>query len=150
MWLEADKNPAESNTCTQINTYVRVYGLLRTQNNRHILILRMHPLEDLNDLTCHFMEVMYFMLRANKPEIEFTLPIDASTNDNTMSGMSSEQMAILEIVRSANDAECGIEKRDILVKVPKHIKPRVDEILEFLLCEGHIYTTSSEEFFKAT
>jgi len=48
------------------------------------------------------------------------------------------------------ESECGIEKRDILVKVPKHIIPRINEILDFLLCEGHIYTTSSEDFFKAT
>lgn len=152
MWLEADKNPEESNSCTQINTYVRIFGLIRTQNHqRHVLILRMYPLEDLNELTCHFMEVMHFILNANKPAEESTLPTTNSLMiDNTMSGMSSEQMAVLEIVRSANEAECGIEKRDILVKVPKHIIPRMDEILDFLLCEGHIYTTSSEDFFKAT
>jgi len=114
MWLEADKNPAESNSCTQINTYVRVHGLIRTQNNqRHVLILRMHPLEDLNDLTCHFMEVMYFILKASKPAEELTLPTNTSNSlmiDNTMSGMSPEQMAVLEVVRSANESECGIEK----------------------------------------
>ncbi|KYM89297.1 Replication protein A 32 kDa subunit [Atta colombica] len=152
MWLEADKNPAECNTCTQINTYVRVYGLIRTQNNqRHVLILRMYPLEDLNDLTCHFMEVMYVILKASKPAEETNLPSNSSLMvDNTMSGMSSEQVAVLEVVRSANEAECGIEKRDILAQVPKHIISRLDEILDFLLCEGHIYTTSSEDFFKAT
>jgi len=152
MWLEADKNPAESNTCTQINTYVRVYGLIRTQNNqRHVLILRMYPLEDLNDLTCHFMEVMYVILKASKPAEETNLPSNSSLMvDNTMSGMSPEQVAVLEVVRSANEAECGIEKRDILAQVPKHIISRLDEILDFLLCEGHIYTTSSEDFFKAT
>jgi len=154
MWLEADKNPAESNSCTQTNIYVRVHGLIRTQNNqRHVLILRMHPLEDLNDLTCHFMEVMYFILKASKPAEELALPTNTSNSlmiDNTMSGMSPEQMAVLEVVRSANESECGIEKRDILVQVPKHIIPRINEILDFLLCEGHIYTTSSEDFFKAT
>ncbi|XP_071628263.1 replication protein A 32 kDa subunit [Temnothorax longispinosus] len=152
-WIEADKNPAEINCSMEVNTYVRVYGLIRTQNNqRHLLILRMLPLEDLNELTVHFMEVMYVILRAKKPaeERESILPTNNSLTDNTMSGMSREQIAVLEVVRSANEAECGIEKRDILVKVPKHIIPRVDEILEFLLCEGHIYTTSSEDFFKAT
>ncbi|XP_011864060.1 PREDICTED: replication protein A 32 kDa subunit [Vollenhovia emeryi] len=153
MWLEADKNLAESNSCTEVNTYVRVYGLLRTQSNqRHVLILRMHPLEDLNDLTCHFMEVMYFILKAKKPVEESTAYTDNSlVMDSTMSsGMSSEQMAVLNVVRSANESECGIEKREILVQVPKHIVSRVNEILDFLLCEGHIYTTTSEDFFKAT
>lgn len=150
MWLEADKNPTE-NLCTQVNTYVRVYGLLRNQNNQqHVLILRMHPVEDLNELTCHFMEVMYFILKAKKPAEESALPPHQTTFDNTMSGMSADQVAVLEIVRSANEAECGIEKRDILPRVPKHVTPRLDEILDFLLCEGHIYTTSSEDFFKAT
>lgn len=149
MWLEADKNPAD-NICTQVNTYVRVYGLLRNQNNQqHVLILRMYPLEDLNELTSHFMEVIYFILKANKPAEESTAP-PTLTFDSTMSGMSAEQVAVLEIVRSANEAECGIEKRDILTQVPKHVVSRLDEILDFLLCEGHIYTTSSEDFFKAT
>lgn len=148
MWLEADKNPTES-ICTQVNTYVRVYGLLRNQNNQqHVLILRMHPLEDLNELTCHFMEVMYFILKAKKPVEDSSLP--QTTFDSTMSGMSPDQVAVLEIVRSSNEAECGIEKRDILTRLPKHVIPRIDEILDFLLCEGHIYTTSSEDFFKAT
>lgn len=150
MWLEADKNPAESNTCTQVNTYVRVCGLLRNQNNqRQLLILRMYPLEDLNELTHHFLEVMYFILSAGKPAEEFNAPTTIMS-DHTMSGMSPEQVSVLEIVRSANDAECGIEKRDILSRVPKHVISRLDEILDFLLCEGHIYTTSSEDFFKAT
>lgn len=149
MWLEADKNPVD-NICTQVNTYVRIYGLLRSQNNQqHVLILRMHPVEDLNELTCHFMEVIYFILKAKKPSEEST-SISTVTFDNTMSGMSAEQVTVLEIVRSANEAECGIEKRDILRQVPKHVVSRLDEILDFLLCEGHIYTTSSEDFFKAT
>ncbi|KAL6264464.1 hypothetical protein P5V15_004572 [Pogonomyrmex californicus] len=151
MWLEADKNPAESNNCTQINTYVRVYGLLRIQNNqRHVLILRMQPLEDLNELTCHFMDVIYFIVSANKPIEESALSTNTIMSDNTMSGMSPEQMAVLKVVRSANETECGIEKRDILAEIPRHIVSRLDEILDFLLCEGHIYTTSSEDFFKAT
>lgn len=152
MWLEADKNPAET-PCTQLNTYARIYGLVRSQNNqRHVLILRMYPIEDLNELTCHFMEVMYFILSASKSEKEPNVSNTSNIimSDSTMSGMSPEQATILEIVRSANESECGIEKRDILAQIPKHIVPRVDEILDFLLCEGHIYTTSSEDFFKAT
>lgn len=147
MWLEADKNSGED---ILVNTYVRVYGLIRDQNNqRNVLILRIYPLEDLNELTCHFMEVIHFMLMFNKPAEETTTS-NMMTYDNTMSGMTSEQMTVLEIVRSANDSETGVEKRNILTKLPKHFVPRLDEILDFLLCEGHIYTTSSEDFFKAT
>lgn len=151
MWLEADRNPAE-NICVQLNTYARVYGLIRNQNNqRHVLILRMYPVEDLNEVTCHFVEVMYLILSASKQKSEKEPDASNALNyDNTMSGMSPDQVAILEIVRSANDSECGIEKRHILNQMPQHIKPRIDEILDFLLCEGHIYTTSSEDFFKAT
>lgn len=148
MWLEADRNPAED---IQINTYVRIHGLTREQSNqRQVLILRIHPLEDLNELTCHFMEVMYFILKSNKP-VEENMPQQAIKYENTMSGMTMQQIKILEIIRSANDAECGIEKSNILAQVPKPITPQVvDDILEFLLSEGHIYTTSSEDVFKAT
>ncbi|EZA56705.1 hypothetical protein DMN91_000821 [Ooceraea biroi] len=155
MWLEADKNPTESNACTQVDAYVRVYGLLRNQNNqRQLLILRMYPLEDLNELTHHFLEVTYFILSTGKPTEEYNAGNAGNAiqgmSDHTMSGMSSEQVTVLEIVRSAKNAECGIEKRDILSQAPKHVIPRLDDILDFLLCEGHIYTTSSEDFFKAT
>lgn len=149
MWLEADKNTGED---ILVNTYVRVHGLIRDQNNqRNILILRIYPLEDLNELTCHFVEVIYFMLMFSKPAEE-SAASNMMVYDNTMSGMTPEQMKVLEIVRSADDGECGIEKRVILTKIPKdkHIASRLDEILDFLLCEGHIYTTSSEDFFKAT
>lgn len=150
MWLEADKPPVGN---VQINTYVRVHGLIRDQNNkRHLLILSIRPLEDLNELPCHFLEVMRFTLEAKKlaegPDVQPST--DTVAFDSTMTGMSSEQMTVLEIVRSANDVECGIEKRDILTKLPKNIVSRLEEILDFLLSEGHIYTTSSEDFFKAT
>ncbi|XP_014478389.1 PREDICTED: replication protein A 32 kDa subunit [Dinoponera quadriceps] len=148
MWLEADKNAVED---IQIDTYVRVHGLIRDQNNqRHVLILRIYPLQNLNHLTCHFMEVIHFMLNCNKSVGESAAEPNALTFDNTMSGMSPEQMTVLEIVRSAHDSDCGIEKRDIITKLPKHVISRLDEILDFLSCEGHIYTTSSEDFFKAT
>ncbi|XP_020285799.1 replication protein A 32 kDa subunit [Pseudomyrmex gracilis] len=150
MWLEADKNPAETNY-PEVNTYVQLYGLIRNQNNQQqLLILRMFPLEDLNELTYHFLEVIYFILKASEKSGESETVSNAVISDYAMSGMSPEQVAVLEIVRSANDAECGIEKQNILKKVPKHIVSRLDEILEFLLCEGHIYTTSSEDVFKAT
>lgn len=150
MWLEADKNPAETNY-PEVNTYVRLYGLIRNQNNqRQLLILRMFPLEDLNELTCHFLEVIYLILKAGKQSDVSETVSNAVISDYTMSGMSPEQVAVLEIVRSANDAECGIEKHNILKQLPKHIVSRLDEILEFLLCEGHVYTTSSEDVFKAT
>ncbi|TGZ49582.1 Uncharacterized protein DBV15_02036 [Temnothorax longispinosus] len=135
-WIEADKNPAEINCSMEVNTYVRVYGLIRTQNNqRHLLILRMLPLEDLNELTVHFMEVMYVILRAKKPaeERESILPTNNSLTDNTMSGMSREQIAVLEVVRSANEAECGIEKRDILGKCSlKEQLPTLRLLLDFM------------------
>ncbi|XP_032687952.1 replication protein A 32 kDa subunit-A [Odontomachus brunneus] len=148
MWLEADKNARED---ILVNTYVRVHGLIRDQHNqRNVLILRIYPLEDLNELTCHFVEVIYFMLMFNKPTEESSAAPNMVVYDNTMSGMTPEQMMVLEVVRSADDGECGIEKRIILTKIPKHVVSRLDEILDFLLCEGHIYTTSSEDFFKAT
>lgn len=152
MWLEANKEPEDN---IKINTYARIYGLIREQNHqRHILILRIFPIEDLNDLTCHFLEVMHFMLLSNVPVDQFAAMSNDNANtlmcDNTVSGMTPNQVMVLEIVRSANKSECGIQKRDILTKLPNHIISCLPEILEFLACEGHIYTTSSEDCFKAT
>ena len=157
-WLEADKKSSERSM--QVDTYVRVLGLLREQNDkRHILILRMWPLQDLNELTSHILEVTYAMLKAEamvKKSNE--LGNDRSgaaengkpSDDSPYYGMTADQTLVYKIIHARNDTESGIDRSDIKAQVPKKILREIDEILDFLVSEGHIYTTSTDDHFKTT
>ncbi|XP_076757941.1 replication protein A 32 kDa subunit-like [Xylocopa sonorina] len=157
-WLEADKKTSDCNI--QINTYVNVIGLLREQNDkRHMLILRIWPLEYLNELTNHILEVTYVALKAEsfakKEKAAGSTSMDVKTDgmakeDSPYYGMTADQTLVYKIIHAQNDSESGIEKCDIKAKVPKSVALDLDNILDFLVSEGHIYTTSTDDHFKTT
>lgn len=149
-WLEVNKKELT----TQMNTYVRIVGLLREQNDkRHILILRMSPLQTLNELTNHILEVTYVTLKAKLMAQKYKIvdegrnAEDFSSNEST-TGMSTKQHLVYKLIQAQNDTESGIERTEIKEKVPEILLQHVDDILEFLVSEGHIYTTSSDDHFK--
>ncbi|XP_031835032.1 replication protein A 32 kDa subunit [Nomia melanderi] len=155
-WLEADKKT--SDFMMQMNTYVRVIGLLRENNEkRHLFILRIHPLQDLNELTNHLLEVTYVTLKAKAMAEKSKETFDNGSTINNMPsedspyyGMSADQTLVYKIIHARNDTESGIERSEIKSQVPKRILSDMDNILDFLVSEGHIYTTSTDDHFKTT
>lgn len=155
-WLEADAKPLDQKKHT--NTYARVAGLLREQNDkRYILIIRMSPLQDLNELTTHILEVTFATLKAevlaqkNKNVIDHSADgNERPSEDSPYYGMTGDQTLVYKIIHAQNDTESGIERSDIKAQVPRRILSDIDNILEFLVSEGHIYTTSTDNHFKTT
>ncbi|XP_043260224.1 replication protein A 32 kDa subunit [Colletes gigas] len=154
-WLEADKKA--SGLLMETNIYVNIIGLLREQNEkRHLLILKLKPLVNLNELTTHLLEVTYFMLKAEamvKNESGSNQKTDTnqgSSDDNLYYGMSKDQTLVYRIIQAQNATESGIERCDIKTQVPRKMLTEVDGILDFLVSEGHIYTTSTDDHFKTT
>ncbi|KAL2740519.1 replication protein A 32 kDa subunit-like [Vespula squamosa] len=154
-WLEVNKTMPEPTL--EINTYVRIYGLLRDQNGvKQVFIVRILPLEDLNELTNHLLEVTYTTVKAEQMfKANNTPTFSVNVDDNSMfnndcTGMTSEQAIVFKIIQAKNDTECGIERNDIKALVPERILQDVDQIIHFLTSEGHIYTTRTDDHFKAT
>lgn len=158
-WLEADRKATDRTM--SVNTYIRLVGLLREQNDkRHVLILRMWPLQSLNELTNHILEVTYVALKAESMAKQnnelghgngnMSMSSAKPVEDSADYGMTSEQSLIYKIIHAQNDTESGIERSEIKAKAPKTILSRVDTILDFLVSEGHIYTTSTDDHFKTT
>lgn len=153
-WLEANKTMPEPSL--EINSYVRVVGLLREQNGtKQIFVLRISPLEELNELTNHLLEVTYVTLKAeqlfkekNTDNVPLNLDDDMKTA-NDCSGMSPEQATIFNIIQ-ADTSDSGIERSVVRARTPAHILRDVDNIIHFLISEGHIYTTCTDDHFKAT
>ncbi|XP_012253595.2 replication protein A 32 kDa subunit [Athalia rosae] len=164
-WLEADKSAQEP--AIEVNTYVRVYGSLREQHQeKHILVMRMRPITNLNELTSHLLEVIYVALKGERlsdtgssamPDVQNTAPLFGMENSlmepsilgASVGGMTNEQKEVFKIIQT-DDSLSGIERDQIKKRVPQHIKSRVDDILDFLASEGHIYTTLTDDHFKTT
>lgn len=152
-WLTGE----EQQPPMQINSYVRVHGIVREQGGKkHVLIMRILPMSDLNELVSHLLEVTYVTLKAEQMAITKStdnVPMETqeiSMSDNNYGGMSKEQALVFKIIESENDTETGIHKDAIKARIPKNILSRVDEIIDFLTSEGHIYTTCTEDYFKTT
>lgn len=154
-WLEADKEIPE---CTlNLNSYVRIYGHSRGQNEKtHVLILKILPLLNLNELTNHLLEVIYVMLKmqhGSNMENEGSNAAQVNNvcmSDNNISGLTREQTIVFKIIQTENDTENGIERDTLKMRVPKNIVPIIDNIIDFLTSEGHIYTTLTDDHFKTT
>lgn len=151
-WLEADK--ATTDDGIEINTYVRVFGFLREQNEKkHILVVKILPVTDLNELTSHLLEVTFVTLKAekmaSKPVTSDMSMQDAGASDE-ISGLTKDQTVVFKVIQAQNDTDNGIHRDDLKSQVPKNILPHVDHIIDFLTSEGHIYTTLTDDHFKTT
>lgn len=135
--------------------YARIVGSLREQgDSRHVFILNIRQITSLTDVFEHLLEVTYACM---KGEELFTQSepgkIGSAMDESEMDschGMNKEQAMVFKVIQSGNDTETGIERSQLKNKLPADIRSKLDEILEFLVCEGHIYTTSTDDHFKTT
>ncbi|KAL7294368.1 hypothetical protein TKK_0012375 [Trichogramma kaykai] len=145
------------------NSYATVHGKLRNLKGQNCLyVLSIQPLENLNELLAHLMEVTLICLEgkhaaSNNNKSQNQVPCTTNENpDNSGSdrllvnnylGLGKEQALILTIIESS-EHEYGAERNEIKSKVPLNMVSKVDGILNFLSSEGHIYTTKTDDFFK--
>lgn len=159
-WLDGESPEAENDI--EINKYVRVFGSLREQaeKGRHIFLLKIHPLKKLSDIHSHLLEVTLLSLRSEAGAVEAAMgntsnttmrTLNATGNDDDAgdSGLAKDQATVLKIIKSAIDDK-GIERDEIKRQMPPQFVNSADNILDFLASEGHIYTTCTDDFFKAT
>nr|XP_050849108.1 replication protein A 32 kDa subunit-like [Vespula vulgaris] len=151
-WLDADKQSVNP-SLLEGNIYVRVHGTIRYYNDKqHILAISIVPIEDLSELTNHLLEVTYITLKAQEVTgVDIKVSNDErNVESNTCNNMDPNQSAIFNIILAGSDTDCGIEKAVIKKCAPAHLKSQIDTILEFLINEGHIYTTLTNDHFKTT
>ncbi|XP_033201638.1 replication protein A 32 kDa subunit isoform X1 [Bombus vancouverensis nearcticus] len=145
-WLTVGK----SESIINLNTYVRVFGYIREQTEiKHILILKIWPLTTLNELTNHLLEVTYVTLKIQKTSNNEDKSSDVPMLDDNL-GLTKEQTIVYRVIQAENDSENGIERKTLKNRVPKNMLSTVDEIIDFLTSEGHIYTTFTDDHFKTT
>lgn len=148
-WLESHGNIPK--LLAETNTYVRVYGhLCNEDEQQQIFALCILPLEDLNELTNHLLEVTYVTLKARQIAASSNTDPNLVDNHNLFNNnMTDEQVTVFNVIKNWRDSEDGIERCDIKRRVPPRILLRVDDIIDFLQSEGLIYSTITNDYFKA-
>lgn len=164
-WVDTDEAGSE-NIVVPPGTYVKVAGHLRSfQNNKSLVAFKIMPLEDMNELTSHMLEVVQAHLLLNKPQ---SLPggsalalrtsmqneggavgIYAGANDALMNGLTNQQSQVLNLIRNCREQE-GMSI-DYMKRTLKNMNiVAIKQAVEFLSNEGHIYSTVDEDHFRST
>lgn len=163
LWVEADDDQNSVPVIVE-NTYCRVYGSVRTQQGKkHIMIFKIMPLESLNDLTVHMLEIVHAnTMAAAVKKVETTNGMNTgdshlsnslmstSYSSNIVSGFNPAQQMVFDVVKRSTDPT-GIPRNEVINALKGKLIPKnINDILAFMCGEGHIYTTIDEDHFQCT
>ncbi|XP_012938343.1 replication protein A 32 kDa subunit-A [Aplysia californica] len=156
---ETEENEDGSNTTSNalpVNTYVRVNGLVRAfGGKRSVNCHKISPITDMNEMTCHMLEVVYANANAQQQTggpsgsgLGMGNSTDAGDNGQ-LPGLNSLQSQVQMIIRrEQSERGCSIDE---ICQSLRSIAPKaIRDAIEFLSVEGLIYSTIDDEHFQAT
>ena len=176
-WVDADDAEGAKQTLAA-GQYVRVYGHLRVfQGARNVIAFNMRPVTDFNEITYHFLEVVYCNSHngaraaaaaanpaaAGIPAADgnaYAAPATANANaaaaaptgngGAAATGSCSDQVfAIFNGPQGGSDQ--GVHVNEVVTQLNgRFTEPQVREAVEHLVNEGHLYSTIDDDHFKAT
>ncbi|MEN2498793.1 MAG: DNA-directed RNA polymerase I subunit rpa2 [Marteilia pararefringens] len=155
-----DERLIESGTYVSIVGHLRVFG-----NSRNIVAFNVRPLKSYNELTTHSLRVLHNYLLITK---------DQSTNSHTSSanivghmqsnstsaynqrqfsnidsGFSDQQRQVHNTIRRLQNQN-GCSLKVIAKELGNLSTKKIEEAIEFLSNEGHIYSTIDDDHFMTT
>lgn len=146
------------------NTYCVLTGIIRTQSEvKHIMVFNIYPVTNFNEILEHYLAVIHMSLKAeqipaNIPEkSDLKQDMVASYGDtngrnesSTLGSIDVKYRKVYEaIMRATSDSGINIDEiRTIMtVKMPVN---QIRAALDYLVNEGHIFTTIDDNHFKST
>lgn len=165
-WLESDGDDTPLLPVVKEGAYVQVFGTIRVQDgHKNLMVLKMFPIDDCNIITTHLLEVINTRLQAevmskdtaqtireNNPGATLANSMsmfDDNMTDNGQLNLSATQMKVFKILQ-ADQTTAGPDRTSILSHFPQNQRREANEALEFLVNEGHAYSTIDNEHFKPT
>lgn len=148
-WLDSE----DANDNIQVGCYVKVIGSLRDQTDlgRFLFVLRIMPVSKICEVYSHILEISYMSLLQESNSKQVVSPTNQTINNDDVQGLDPDHSLVLKIIQDNSITDNGIEKSELISKLPtRFASKKTDEILEFLTSEGHIYTTCTDDYFKAT
>ncbi|KAM3615083.1 uncharacterized protein V6R79_023141 [Siganus canaliculatus] len=168
-WVDTE-DPSVDSTVLPPGTYVKVSGNLRSfQNHRSVVAFSVRPLEDMNEITSHMLEVVQAHMALGKPQnmsgtgggmgskvMPMSRPVSdhtggsyAGANDMVNNGLSANQNQVLSLIRSCPYPQ-GISIQDLKQRLSGISLAVIKQAVEFLSNEGHIFSTIDEDHYKST
>ncbi|CAL4069026.1 unnamed protein product [Meganyctiphanes norvegica] len=179
-WLETDSDDDDgSRSALMENTYCRLAGSVRShQGKRNLMIFKIAPVTDLNLITTHILQVMHSQLKLENISrmqkeggmgggpmntgggMSHSL-VGAGNFDGGSSsaggggfsgvtGLTGQQNMVYQVINTSKD-EQGASRDSIYGALMGKVgRTQVDEQLEFLSSEGHIYSTVDDDHFRTT
>ncbi|XP_064608234.1 replication protein A 32 kDa subunit-A-like isoform X2 [Liolophura sinensis] len=138
------------------NTYVRAYGHVRAFQGKHsVVAFKLMPLTDMNELSCHLLEVVHAHMVLSQQGASggastsaFPTP-GGAMNMDTSGGLTGTQQQVHTLIKN-NFTEEGANIVSICQQLKGVSEKAIRDAIEFLSSEGHIYSTIDEDHFKAT
>ncbi|XP_068614699.1 replication protein A 32 kDa subunit [Brachionichthys hirsutus] len=167
-WLDTE-DPSMDSSILPPGTYVKVSGNMRSfQNLRSVVAFSLRPLEDMNEITSHMLEVVQAHMVLGKPQsgpsagaatnTNVTMSKQGSdsaggsyarANDFSNNGLSANQIQVLRLIKSCSYRQ-GISIQELVQKLSGLSLPVIKQAVEFLSNEGHIFSTIDEDHYKST
>ncbi|XP_070691486.1 replication protein A 32 kDa subunit isoform X2 [Pempheris klunzingeri] len=166
-WVDTE-DPGMDSTVLPPGTYVKVSGNLRSfQNHRSVVAFSVRPLEDMNEITSHMLEVVQAHMALGKPQSTSggggggmssnATPTSrpdvggsyAGANEMLNNGLSANQNQVLSLIRSCPEPQ-GISIQDLKLRLGGISLSIIKQAVEFLSNEGHIFSTIDEDHYKST
>jgi len=169
-WVDAE-DPSVDSAVLPPGTYVKVSGNLRSfQNIKSVVAFSVRPLEDMNEITSHMLEVVQAHMALSKPQntssggggvmnsssVSVSRPGNNSNtggysgaNDMANNGLNPNQNQVLSLIHACHDAE-GISLQELKQRLGGMSMPVIRQAVEFLSNEGHIFSTIDEDHYKST
>ena len=170
-WLEEGSNQPEHAEGNPI----KVVGSIRShQEKKHIMAFMIHEVQSQAEYDAHLLEVVYSHLKLRQLQQKINGQImgsDGSLSQSMMGGglgiqggVSSSYVSssanqsfgnsnydmVYGLIKQSTD-EAGIDRDSIFGGVKKGMsRNEMDNALDFLSSEGHIYSTIDEDHFKTT
>lgn len=166
-WLEEGTNQPEYSE----GSPVKVIGSIRTQGDRkHIMAFKISAVPSQEEYDAHMLEIVYSHLKLRQLQQKINGQIgmpDNSLSNSMMGGGLGVQGGVVNnssnqsfgnknydlvygMIKQSSD-ETGLDRDSIFNQLRmKMSKVEMDNSLDFLSSEGHIYSTIDEDHFKTT
>ncbi|KAM9805686.1 replication protein A 32 kDa subunit [Syngnathus typhle] len=167
MWVDLE-DPSADSTVLPPGTYVKVSGNMRSfQNHKSVVAFRVRPLEDMNEITSHMLEVVQAHMALSKPQTSAAFGTSypssmpqshasgnmvagyAGARDTVNNGLNSNQNQVLSLIKGCPDPQ-GIGLHDLKTRLPNISITAIKQVVEFLSNEGHVFSTIDEDHYKST
>ncbi|XP_036442438.1 replication protein A 32 kDa subunit [Colossoma macropomum] len=172
-WVDTE-DPSVDSSVIPPNTYVKVSGNLRSfQNNRSLVAFSVRPLEDMNEITSHMLEVVQAHMLLSKPQAmaggggmnSSIMPMSrpgmggmgsmgmtggySGANAMANNGLSPNQNQVLSLIKSCPEPQ-GISIQELKQRLSGMSVTVIRQVVDFLSNEGHIFSTIDEDHFRST